>query len=348
MRIIDLRSDTFTKPNEQMWKRLRALDNSEIGDDVYGEDPTVNALEEKAAKMIGKEGALYVTSGTQGNLVSLMAHTNPDDTILVEELSHIFQNEITSATQIARLKVRTYSSNRGVPKLKDLSKSIEKTKKNPSPLKVIVSENTHNYHGGAIIKPEILKDINKIAKKYELKLHLDGARIFNAAVGLDIKVTELTQHADSIMFCLSKGLSCPVGSLVAGSKSFISKARKYRKMVGGGMRQAGIIASFGLDALETKWIQRLEEDHINATFLANGMKNLNLPIEINKPDSNMVIVSIPKELRIGKVIRILGNDGILALPIDKQKIRFVTHFGIDQDDIEYTLRKMEMILPQFF
>jgi len=348
MKIIDLRSDTFTKPNEQMWKRLKSLDNSKIGDDVYGEDPTVNAFEEKAAKIIGKEAALYVTSGTQGNLVSLMAHTNPDDTILVEELSHIYQNEITSATQIARLKVRTYPSNKGVPNLKTLSNIIEKTKKNPSPLKVISSENTHNYHGGAIIEPKILKDLHNLVKKFELKLHLDGARIFNAAVGLDIKVTELTKHTDSIMFCLSKGLSCPVGSLVAGSKSFISKARKYRKMVGGGMRQAGIIASFGLDALKTEWIQRLEEDHENATLLANGMRNLNLPIEINKPDTNMVIISIPKDLRIGKVIRMLGNEGVLALPIDKQKIRFVTHFGIDRDDIEFALMKMEIILPQFF
>ncbi len=348
MRIIDLRSDTFTKPNDKMWKQLRSLDNSNIGDDVFGEDPTVNALEEKAAKVIGKEAALYVTSGTQGNLVSLLSHTNRGDTILVEELSHIYQNELSGATQIAGLEVKTYSSNKGVPNFEELSDLIENDKKRDSSIKVICSENTHNYHGGAIIRPNVLKDLHKFVEKYELKLHLDGARIFNAAVGLNIPVTKFSKEVDSVMFCLSKGLSCPVGSLVAGSKNFISKARKYRKMVGGGMRQAGIIASFGLVALEINWIQRLEEDHKNAKLLAKGLKNLNLPIEVNNPETNIVIISIPKEIRIGKIVRKLSDAGILAFNIDKQRIRFVTHFGIYKDDIEYALEKMEMLLPDLF
>lgn len=348
MRIIDLRSDTFTKPSEEMWENLKSLDNSDIGDDVFGEDPTVNALEEKAAKIIGKEAALYVTSGTQGNLVSLMAHTNPDDIILVEELSHIYQNELSGATQIARLNVKTYSSNKGVPDIDKLSEFMEKHSLKESSIKVLCSENTHNYHGGAIISPDDLKNLHKFIKSYGLKLHLDGARIFNAAIGLNKPVDEFSKHVDSIMFCLSKGLSCPVGSLVAGPKNFISKARKYRRMVGGGMRQVGIIASFGLVALEEDWIQRLEEDHINAKILADGLKELNLPIQINNPDTNMVIMSLPEELRIGKVIRVLGNNGVLVLPIDKQRIRFVTHFGLHKDDIEYALEKIKEILPNFF
>jgi len=345
MRIVDLRSDTFTKPSEKMWKKLRSLDNSKIGDDVFGEDPTVNALEEKAAKIIGKEAALYVTSGTQGNLVSLLSHTNPGDTILVEELSHIYHHELSGATQIAGLKVKTYSSNMGVPNFDELSNLIKKDKQKDSSIRVICAENTHNYHGVKIIRPNVLKDLHKFVEEYELKLHLDEARIFNAAVGLNIPVTEFTKEVHNVMFCLSKGLSCPVGSLVAGSKSFISKARKYRKIVGGGMRQAGIIASFGLVALEKNWIQRLEEDHKNAKLLAEGLKNLDLPIEVNNPETNIVIISIPKEVRIGKIVRKLGDAGILAFNIDKQRIRFVTHFGIYKDDIEYALEKMETVLP---
>ncbi|MBD3253821.1 MAG: aminotransferase class I/II-fold pyridoxal phosphate-dependent enzyme [Candidatus Lokiarchaeota archaeon] len=348
MKIIDLRSDTFTKPSKEMWKMLRSLDNSKIGDDVFGEDPTVNALEEKAAKIIGKEAALYVTSGTQANLVSLLSHTDPRDTIFVEELSHIYQNELISATQIARLEVKTYSSDKGVPDLDKLSDLIENTNTKESPIKCICSENTHNYHGGAIIKPTVLKDLRKVAENYELKLHLDGARIFNAAIGLNEPVTTLTKHVNSVMFCLSKGLSCPVGSLVAGSKNFISKARKYRKLVGGGMRQAGIIASFGLVALKTNWIQRLKEDHRNAKLLANGLKNMDFPIEVNAPDTNIVIIDVPNEFRIGKIVRKLGNAGILIFNIDKHRIRFVTHYGINKEDIEYALEKMQPVLSNLF
>ena len=193
-----------------------------------------------------------------------MSHTKQDDNILVEEMSHIYRNETSSATRIAGLKLRTYPSEKGVPSIEQLQNIIDVNKNINNPTTVICSENTHNYHGGAIIKPEILKDIKQIADKNELNFHLDGARIYNAAIGLDIDVKELTKHVDSVMFCISKGLSCPVGSLVAGSKSFVSEARKYRKMVGGGMRQAGIIASFGLVALEPVWINRLKEDHKNA------------------------------------------------------------------------------------
>ncbi len=344
MRIVDLRSDTFTKPSPKMWEMLKSLDNSKIGDDVFGEDPTINELEEKAAKLVGKEAAVYVTSGTQANLVSLMSHTKPDDNILVEEMSHIYRNETSSATRIAGLKLRTYPSEKGVPSVEQLQNIIDVNKNINNPTTVICSENTHNYHGGAIIKPEILKNIKQIADKNELNFHLDGARICNAAIGLDIDVKELTKHVDSVMFCISKGLSCPVGSLVAGSKSFVSEARKYRKMVGGGMRQAGIIASFGLVALEPVWINRLKEDHKNAKTLAEGIERYELPIEISKPDTNIVIMTVPQDTRIGKVVRSLGNEGVLAFNIDKRKIRFVTHYGISEDDIEYSIEKIGLVL----
>jgi len=221
-----------------------------------GEDPTVNELEEKAAKVIGKEAALLVTSGTQSNLVSLLSQSKPGDEILLEELSHIYGNEVGSAARIGGLMIRTFPSDKGVSSLEHLQTLIrDKEDIHEPPTTLLCAENTHNYHGGAIVGVDALKSMRDFIDKNELKFHLDGARIFNAAVGLNVSVTEFTKHVDSVMFCLSKGLSCPVGSIVAGSKETISKARKFRKMVGGGMRQAGIIAAFGLLALEPKWIR---------------------------------------------------------------------------------------------
>lgn len=346
MKIVDLRSDTITKPSPEMWEMIKSLDNSRIGDDVFGEDPAVNELEERAAKIVGKEAAVYVTSGTQGNLVSLLAHTNRGEEIMIEEQCHIYQNELSSASKIAGLNINVYSSNRGAPSIDDLQKIIENDREKENPTTLLCSENTHNYHGGAIIQPNILRDLKQFAVNNGLKFHLDGARVFNAAVGLGVNITEITQHVDSVMFCLSKGLSCPVGSLVAGPKSFISEARKYRKMVGGGMRQAGVIASFGLFALESKWIQRLDEDHKNAKLLAEGIGSFNLPIKILKPDTNILIISVPEGIRIGKVVRAFGNEGVLAFNIDKHRIRFVTHYGINEDDIQYSIEKIGRVLKK--
>jgi len=346
MRIVDLRSDTFTKPSPDMWNNLKKLDNSKIGDDVFGEDPTINELEEKAANLVGKEAAVYVTSGTQGNLVSLLSHTKPNEQVLLEEQCHILQNEITSATKIAQLKINTYSSNRGTPNINNLQSLIENNNDNEHPTTLLCSENTHNYHGGAIIKPEVINNMKQFAENNGLKFHLDGARVFNAAVGLNVPVTEITKHVDSVMFCLSKGLSCPVGSLVAGTKRFVSEARKYRKMVGGGMRQAGVIASFGLVALEPQWINRLKEDHKNAKMLAEGLEKFDLPIEILSPDTNIVIFSVPEGIRVGKIVRSFGNEGVLAFNIDKRRIRLVTHYGINEDDIEYSIEKIGKVLKK--
>lgn len=348
MRIIDLRSDTITKPSPEMWEMIKSMDNSKLGDDVIGEDPTVNELEEKAAKIIGKEAALFVTSGTQGNLVSLLSQTSPGNEILLEELSHIFGHEVGSAARIGGLMINTYPSIRGVPSIEQLQDLIRnKEDIHEPPTTLLCTENTHNFHGGAIVKPQVLRDLDRFARKNELKLHLDGARIFNAAVGLNISVTEFTKYVDSVMFCLSKGLSCPVGSIVAGSKEFISKARKFRKMLGGGMRQAGIIASFGLVALEPKWIDRLEEDHTNAKLLAEGLKSFDLPVRIHDPDTNIVILELLNRISISKVITELEKEGVLAFNISKDKIRFVTHYGIQEEDIQYGIEIIGRILQRF-
>jgi threonine aldolase len=348
MKLVDLRSDTVTKPSPEMWEMIKSMDNSMLGDDVIGEDPTVNELEYKAAKVVGKEAALLVTSGSQGNLVSLLSQTNPGNEILLEEQCHIVGHEVGSAARIGGLMIRTYPSNKGAPSFDQLQELIRYKEDIHEPATTLISvENTHNFHGGVIINPETLKNLREFAQKNELRFHLDGARIFNAAVGLNIPVTDFTNHVDSVMFCLSKGLSCPIGSMVAGSKDFITKARKFRKMLGGGMRQAGIIASFGLVALEPKWIKRLEEDHRNAKILAEGLRLLKAPIKINEPDTNIVILEFLNKVRIFKIITELGKEGILAFNISKEKIRFVTHYGIQEDDIEYSIKKIGEILQKF-
>lgn len=348
LRIIDFRSDTVTKPSPEMWEMLRSIDNSKIGDDVIGEDPIVNDLEEKAAKIIGKEEALFVTSGTQGNLVSLLSQTKPGDEIIVEELSHIYGNEVGSAARIGGLMIRTYPSNLGIPNLDQLQEMIrDKEDIHQPPTTLLTTEDTHNFHGGVIIKPIELAKMNVFAKKNNLKFHLDGARIFNAAIGLKTPVKEFTKYVDSVMFCLSKGLACPVGSIVAGSQDFISKARKFRKMLGGGMRQAGIIACFGLIALEPNWINRLEEDHKNAKLLAEGINAYNLPIKIHKPETNIVIIEFMKNTEIFKIINELRKEGILAFNISKEKIRFVTHYGIESDDIQLAISKIGHVLEKY-
>ena len=347
MKIVDFRSDTVTKPSPEMWEMMRSLDNSKIGDDVIREDPTVNELEEKAAKIVGKQASLFVTSGTQGNLVSLLSQTKPGDEIMVEDMSHIYGNEVGSAARIGGLMIRTYTSNRGVPSLDELQEMVrDKENIHKPPTTLLSAEDTHNFHGGAIIRPEDLGKMKKFAEKNELKFHLDGARIFNAAVALKQPVTEFTRHVDSIMFCLSKGLSCPVGSIVAGAHDFISKARKYRKMLGGGMRQAGIIASFGIVALESKWIKRLEEDHENASLLAEGIETLNLSISVQKPETNILMVSFPQSVSMVKLVNSLGKIGIKVFNI-RQRLRFVTHYGINEDDIHYSIQVIGKVLQEF-
>ena len=346
MRIVDLRSDTVTKPSPEMWEILKSLDNSKIGDDVFREDPTVNELEERAAKTVEKEASLFVTSGTQGNLVSILSQTRPGDEIMVEELSHVYGHEVGSVARIGGLMVRTYPSSRGVPSLETLQDMVrDRNDIHEPPTTLLCSENTHNFHGGVIIKPEDLRDLKLFAEKNDLKFHLDGARIFNAAVGLNKHVKEFSQHVDSIMFCLSKGLSCPVGSMVAGSREFVDKARKYRKMLGGGMRQAGIIASMGLIALEPKWIKRLAEDHENARLLSEGIESCNVPVTVPKPETNILLVSFPRNAPMDKIIDELNKEGVQALSF-KNIIRYVTHYGITEDDVQYSVEKIDKVLKK--
>jgi threonine aldolase len=344
--IIDFRSDTVTKPSPEMWEVIKSLDNSNLGDDVFRDDPTVNELEAKAAKITGKEAALLVTSGTQGNLVSLLSSTIPGEEILLEAQSHIFWFEVGGSARIGGLFPRVYQTKNGFPDPNDLQPLLRVRDDDHQPWTTLLCvENTHNKHGGTVCPPSTLIKLKEFSSKNDLKFHMDGARIFNAAVSLKVPVTEFCNHVNSMTFCLSKGLSCPIGSLVVGKQDFIDKARKFRKMLGGGMRQAGIIASLGLVALERKWINRLDEDHQNAKILAEGLSSSKVPLKISTPETNIIFVDFPETVPIVKLLSSLKKQGIICMNRNN-RIRFVTHYGITEDDIEFSINKIISTLEE--
>jgi threonine aldolase len=339
--IIDLRSDTVTLPTDEM---LDAIRHAELGDDVFGEDPTVNRLEKFAAERMGKEAALLVTSGTQANLISLMANAKRGELVILEAESHIYWYEVGSISSVAGLLPWPVKSRWGALNPKDVEAAIRPQNIHFPKPSLICLENTHNRHGGAVITPDQIKAVKEVAEAHGLQLYLDGARIFNAAVALRVDVKKFTEHVDNLMFCLSKSLCCPVGSIVVGSTEFIEKARKLRKVLGGGMRQAGIIAAPGIVALE-KMIDRLEEDHKNARRLAEGIARIEgIKIDLGTIKTNMVYFDIcelglPDDMFLLK----LREKGVLALTIAKDKVRMVTHRGIEKDQVEKTIAAIESI-----
>lgn len=342
--IIDFRSDTVTKPSPEMWEAVKSLTDADLGDDVEREDPTVNALEEKCAKLVGKEAALFVTSGTQGNLTSLLTHTQPGEEILIEEYAHIYKYEVGGAARLGGLVMRTYPSHKGIFDPFALQSVIHYAEDiHEIPTSMICLENTHNYHGGVILPVDLFQKTRKFADKNQLKVHLDGARIFNAAVAKNVPVSDFIQYVDSVQFCLSKGLCCPVGSIIAGSEEFIAKARKVRKMLGGGWRQAGILAAMGLVAVEENWIHRLQDDHRNAQLLAKGLQEILPDIHIEKPQTNIVMLPISQNLNPYELSQKLQKEGILQFDMGP-RIRFVTHYGITKEDIEKSLPIIQKVI----
>ncbi len=333
--IVDLRSDTVTLPTDDM---LEAIKTAELGDDVYGEDSTVNALEELAAEKTGKEAALLVTSGTQGNLVSLLSHARRGEELILEAESHIYYYEVGGVSAVAGLIPRPIKGRKGTLDPTHVEAAIRPRDIHQPKTTLLCIENTHNRAGGTVLSPDIMASLEEVARRRGLSVHLDGARIFNAAVALKADVKDFTRHVDSIMFCLSKGLSAPVGSLVAGDESFIEKARKSRKMLGGGMRQAGIIAAPGLIALE-KMVDRLEEDHRNARYLAEGLSKIEgIEVDLNSVQTNIVVSNVRK---LGSsstaFVEALNERGVKALNFGDFTVRMVTHRGILEEDIKYTL-----------
>lgn len=339
--IIDLRSDTVTLPTQEM---LEAIQYAELGDDVYHEDPTVNRLEEMAAEKMGKEAALLVTSGTQANLISLMSNTNRGELVILESESHIYWYEVGGISTIAGLLPWPLKSLTGSLDAEEVKAAIRPQNIHfPKPT-LICLENTHNRHGGTIIRPDQIKAVSEVAQDYNLKLYLDGARIFNAAVALDVSAKELTKHVDNLMFCLSKGLCCPVGSLLVGTHDFIRRAREMRKVLGGGMRQAGIIAAPGIVALESM-IDRLKEDHLNARRLAEGIAKIDkIKVNLDWVQTNMVYFNIEDlGIKADFFISKLIQEDILALALTDKEIRMVTHKNIEKKDVEKIIGIIETL-----
>jgi len=344
MEFIDLRSDTVTLPTNEM---LEAIKAAELGDDVFREDSTVNKLEIMAAKKMGKEEALLVASGTQANLVSLLGNTKRGNLVILEAESHIYWYEVGGLSAIASLLPWPVRGDLGVLDPKDIEAAMRPKNIHFPETALICIENTHNRYGGTITTPDQIKAVSKVAKAFGLKLYMDGARIFNAAVALKVDVKDFTKHVDNLMFCLSKGLSCPIGSIVVGTDEFIEKARKNRKILGGGMRQAGIIAAPGIVALE-KMIDRLEEDHENARALAEGLAQINgILVELENVQTNIVHFDV-SELPVtsDQFASKLRENGVLALPRDKKRLRMVTHRGIEKENVDKTLNIVDSIVKK--
>jgi len=325
---LDFRSDTVTLPTPEM---REASYRAKLGDDVYGDDPTVNELEALGAEMLGKEAGLFVTSGTQGNAVSILAHTQRGDEIILEERSHIYVNEVGGLAVMGSLMARTIKGEKGWMHPDDIRAAIRADNIHYPRTSLVCVENTHNSAGGIALTPEQMKSNWDVAKENDLGLHLDGARVFNASVALGLDVKELAQYSDTIQICLSKGLSAPVGSLVVGSQDLVDRARKYRKMLGGGMRQAGIIAAPGIISL-TEMVDRLAEDHRNAKLLAKGLSELGVKIN-NDVQTNMVYIDLTSiGLDKDRWIKSCSELG-WKVRGGGANTRLVTHYGIEEEDI---------------
>ncbi len=330
--IIDLRSDTVTQPTPAM---RQAMAEAELGDDVYGEDPTVRRLEEMAAERTGKEAAVLVASGTMANLTSLLAHCGRGDEAIVGDEAHVLHYEAGGVPALGAIQLRTVPNDgHGMLDLDAVEATIRGKNVHFPRTAVVCLENTHNRCGGGVLTPEEMAAVARAARAHDIAVHLDGARIFNASIALDVPVTALTEHVDSVSFCLSKGLAAPVGSVVCGSAEFVARVRRARKMVGGGMRQAGIIAAPGIVALETM-IERLAEDHEHAALLANGLAQIpGLRIDPARVQSNIVVVEVQEGVAFQKRMR---EDGVLISAFGPDRLRMVTHYGITRADIERAL-----------
>jgi threonine aldolase len=343
MRIVDLRSDTLTQPTPAM---RRAMAEAEVGDDVLREDPTINRLEEMAADRLGKEAGLFVASGTMGNLVSLLAHCNRGDEIILGDNSHTFYSEQGGSAAIAGIHPRTLPNQLdGKLALKDIEAAIRPDDIHHPRSHLIILENTHNRRNGSPLDAAYMRSVKDLADKYKLKIHVDGARIFNAAVALGVNARELVADADSVSFCLSKGLAAPVGSVICGTDDFIAKARRARKLVGGGMRQAGVLAAAGIVALN-EMTDRLSEDHANARKLAEGLAEMpGLSIEPAMIKTNIVYFETTREdLPEDELIRHLDKEGIKIGAMGPRLLRAVTYYQITGEDIGFALKAFSKIL----
>ena len=340
--LIDFRSDTVTKPTPPMRK---VMFEAEVGDDVFGEDPTVNALQEKVARILGKEAAIFVPTGTMANQLSIRSHTQPGDEVVIEAAGHAFNSESAAGAALSGVSFFLLKGVRGIIEASQVEEVIRGTDHHQPVTKLICLENTHNFGGGTVYPIEKMREIWQLAKSRGLAVHLDGARLWNASVASGIKPHEYAQYADSVSVCLSKGLGAPIGSLIAGSKTFIDRVHRFRKMYGGGMRQVGIIAAAGIYALDHH-LDRLKEDHENAKRLALGLKEFKgIAIEPEHVETNIVIFDVAQTgMTAPQIAEAMKKEGVLIYAFRKDKIRMVTHLDVNLDDVETALKAFRKIL----
>lgn len=344
MKPIDLRSDTVTQPTEAMRQAMAA---AAVGDDVYGEDPTVNRLQEMAAERMGMEAGLFVPSGTMGNLLSVLTVCNRGDEVIMGNLGHTFLYEAGGISALGGVFPNTLTNRAdGTIALEDIKNAIRPDDIHAPVSRMLILENTHNRCGGTVLPLEYLRDSAAIARMNNLHFHLDGARIFNAAAALNQDVNEITRHVDSVTFCLSKGLCAPVGSVVCGTKAFIKRGMRIRKILGGGMRQAGVLAAAGILSIETM-TQRLKEDHQRAATLAAGLASIpGIVFEMGMPQTNMVFPSITAEIKYTakEIAAQLAEEGIRVGVVAQRRLRLVVHYWVNDADISATIRAFEKVL----
>lgn len=334
--MIDLRSDTVTLPNDAMRDAARDAD---VGDDVYGDDPTVNELEARAADLVGTEAALYVPTGTMGNQIAARAHTDRGQEILVDDQAHVVKWELGGLAQLSGLQVRTVDcGERAVPTPEQVHANVVNEDLHRPGTGLLSLENTHNSRGGIAVPVEHIEAAAEAAHEHDVPVHLDGARLFNAAVALDVDPKDLVAPVDSVMFCLSKGLGAPVGSVVAGSEEFIARARRTRKLLGGGMRQAGIIAAPGLLALDN--VDRLADDHANAQALADGLNGVS-GLSVPDPDTNIVVVDSEEAgLTAAEFVEACTEAGVGCGAFGEYTTRFCTNWDVSREDIDEAVERI--------
>ena len=342
--MIDLRSDTVTQPTPCM---RQAMANAVVGDDVYQEDPTVNQLQEKAATLMGKEAGLFVTSGTMANLIAVLANCQRGDEVMMGNLGHTFLFEAGGVSALGGVVIHTLPNQPdGTINLDNIHNAIRTDDIHHPVSRMLILENTQNRCGGVTITREFTQNAAELVHSHKLLLHLDGARIFNAAAALNEKPINLVSLADTVTFCLSKGLCAPVGSVLCGSMDFIEKARRLRKILGGGMRQAGVLAAAGIVALDTM-VERIHEDHLTARMLAEGLSSLpRISLDKGMPQTNMVFIAIDTKghLSASQLSQSLSEKGVRVGALDESHLRLVTHYWITRKDVEDTIKSFKEIL----
>lgn len=338
---VDLRSDTVTRPTPDMRK---AIAEAVVGDDVFKGDPTVKRLESLAAQLTGKDAGLFVPSGTMGNEISIMTHTRRCDEVIVEYDSHIYNYEAAGPAVLSGVQLAPIKTDRGAFTVSQIEEAIRPDDEHQARTRLVCLENTHNRKGGVVYPIDVMRQVRELTLERGLRLHLDGARIFNASIASGIGVKELCSLCDSAMFCLSKGLGAPIGSMVVGDAAFINQARRYRKLLGGGMRQVGIIAAAGIYALE-RHVDRLKDDHRRARHLAEGLSQIRgIDIDIDTVQTNIVVVDLSAGgLSVAECLIRLEKEGVLVVPFGRTKIRAVTHLDLDDADVDRAVSAFEAV-----